>query len=718
MDIKALLKQMTLQEKIGQMAQFNANVFSGSDSEITGPMIDLGLDNNDLNRLGSVLNFKNANEMIELQKRHLEGDRNKIPMLYMMDVIHGYKTIFPTPLGLGASFDSKLVEECSKMAAKEAAASGVHVTFTPMVDYVRDARWGRVTETCGEDVMLNSIMGPAQVRGFHCDNMKEGLATCVKHFAAYGGAEGGSDYNSVEISEHTLREYYLPAYKACIDEGVDMLMPSFNVLNGVPAIANKWLMRDILRDEWGFKGTVISDYNAVGELITHGIAENKKDAAKYAFENGCDIEMCSNGYIKHLETLIEDGVFTEEQLDNSVLKILELKEKLGLFDNPYRNASEENEISFCSKKEHRALVRRAANESAVLLKNNNILPFSKDVKKVALIGPFADERLIIGAWACHGEQGEIVTVKEGIMNKLSNAEIHVIKGCGFNYDDLDTSNIESAIETAKSADIVILCLGEPQKYSGEGHCRTDLDLPGVQNQLAESVINANSNTAVLLFTGRPLAISKLENIAPAIVNMWFPGSEGGNSAADILFGDVNPCGKITMSFPRTVGQCPMHYTYTKTGRPSPELLGGKKGGYSSSYVDCSVLPLYSFGYGLSYSNFVYEKLTLDKNSISYDDELEVSVTVYNDSSVGGKETVQLYMRDLVASTARPMQKLIAFEKSYFEPFERKTFKFKISEKDLRFWNNENKFVSECGEFNISTGYADHLILTQSFWLNK
>lgn len=718
MDILSLLKQMTLEEKIGQMSQFNANIFSGSDAEITGPMMDLGLNSDDLYRIGSVLNFKNAKEMIELQKRHLEGDRNKIPMLFMMDVIHGYKTIFPTPLGLGASFDPKLVEECSCMAAKEAAASGVHVTFAPMVDYVRDARWGRVTETCGEDVMLNSLMGAAQVRGFHGDDIKEGLATCVKHFAAYGGAESGRDYNAVEISEHTLREYYLPAYKACIDADVDMLMPSFNVLNGVPAIANKWLMRDILREEWGFNGTVISDYNAVGELITHGIAENKKIATKYAFENGCDIEMCTNGYIKHLNDLINEGVFTESQLDESVLKILKLKEKLGLFDHPYRCVSEIAEASICLKEEHRTLVRCAANESSVLLKNNGVLPFSKDVKRVALIGPFANERLIIGSWACHGEQGYIVTVEEGIKNKLPNAQISIVKGCGYNYDDLDTSCIENAVEAAKLADIVILCLGEPQNYSGEGHCRTDLDLPGVQNQLAQSIIKANPNTAVLLFTGRPLAISKLENIAPAIVNMWFPGSEGGNSAADILFGDANPCGKITMSFPRTVGQCPIHYTYTKTGRPSSELLGHKRGGFSSSYIDCSVLPLYSFGFGLSYSNFIYESLEIDKKSISCDEELEISVTVYNSSSVGGKETVQIYLRDLVASTARPLQKLIAFEKSYFNPFERKTLKFKISEKDLRFWNNENKLVSESGEFNVSTGYADHLIYTKSFILNK
>ncbi len=666
-----------------------------------------------------MLNFNNANEMIELQKRHLQGDRNKIPMLFMMDVIHGYKTCFPIPLALGGSFDPILVEKCSALAAKEAATAGVHVTFTPMVDYVRDARWGRVLETCGEDVLLNSVMGIAQIKGFHGDDIKNGLATCVKHFAGYGGAEGGRDYNAVEISEHTLREYYLPAYKACIDAGVDMLMPSFNVLNGVPLLANKWLMRDVLCDEWGFDGVVISDYNAVSELITHGIAENKKCAAKYAFQNGCDIEMCSNTYIKHIKELIDEGIITEEQVDKSVIKILKLKDKLGLFENPYRNASIELEQEIANDPKNRALIRTAANECAVLLKNNGILPLDKNVKKVALIGPFASERLIVGAWSCMGERGHIVTIEDGIKNKIPNAEIMVVKGCGAEVDDLDTADIDNAVEAAKDADVVILCLGEWCRYGGEAKCRTSLELIGVQNLLAKKVIEANTNTAVVLFTSRPLSIVELDETAPAILNMWFPGNEGGNSVADLLFGDANPCGKITMSFPRTVGQCPMHYTYTKTGRPSYEITGSsKKGRYGSSYVDCSILPLYSFGYGLSYSNFVYEDLKLDKTELNEDGEIEVTVTIHNDSDISGKETVQLYLRDIVASTARPLQKLVAFKKVEFKAGERKQVKFIIAESMLKIWNNENEYVSEAGDFEISTGYADHLILTQKFTLNK
>lgn len=718
MDLKKLLSKMSLDEKIGQLSQFNAKDFANSEAEITGPMIQYGLVPEDLYRIGSLLNFKNAEEMIELQKKHLDGDRNKIPLLFMMDVIHGYRTIFPIPLALGASFDTELVSECIKMSAVEATSAGVKVTFTPMVDYVRDARWGRVMETCGEEPLLNSIMGVAQIKAFHGDDISapEGMATCVKHFAAYGGAEGGKDYNQVELSEHLLREFYLPAYKACIDAGVDMLMPSFNVLNGVPAVANSWLMQKVLRDEWGFGGIVISDYNAVGELTTHGIAKDKKDAAMYAFRNGCDIEMCSSGYLKHLKEMILDGTFSEEELDKSVLKVLELKDKLGLFEHPYGNASIENEKALSLTDENRALVRKAANECAVLLKNNGVLPFSKESKKIALIGPFADEHEIIGFWSCCGKNDESVTVKEGIINKIPDAEVTVVKGCSNKYDELDKSEFDKAISAAKQADIVVLCLGEPQGYSGEGNCRANLDLPGVQNELAEAVISANPNTAVLLFMGRPLAITKLNGIAPAILNMWFPGTEGGNSAADLLFGDANPAGKVTMTFPKHVGQCPIYYNHTNTGRPISKQNDEKHNGYASNYIDCGNLPLYSFGYGLSYSNFVYEDMLLSSDGLTANSEITVKVTIYNDSDREGKETIQLYMRDLVASTARPVQQLIDFQKISLKPRERKTVEFTVAEKMLRFWDNEHNFVSEPGDFNLSVGYADNMVFTKKITL--
>ena len=717
-DLKKLISQMTIDEKIGQLVQYDAGVFIDSEAEITGPMLDMGLVAEDIFRIGSFLNLANAKEMYELQDRHLKGDRNKIPMIFMMDVIHGHRTIFPIPLGLGSSFNTDIVNECTRMAAEEASAAGVQVTFTPMVDYVRDPRWGRVMETCGEEPLLNSIMGAAQVKAFHGDDMSKpgGLATCVKHYAAYGGAESGKDYNQVELSEHILREFYLPAYKACIDAGVDMLMPSFNVVNGVPATANKWLMRDILRDEWGFEGVVISDYNAIGDLIIHGVAADKKEAAKYAFQNVCDIEMCSNGYIRHLKELIEEGVFTEEQLDASVLKVLELKERLGLFEDPYRGASPELEEKISLTPEKRAIARKAANESAVLLKNDGILPLSKETKKIAIIGPFADNHQIIGFWSCRGRNEESITVKQGVANKLPDAEITVVSGCSNEWNILDKSGFEEAVKAAKEADAVILCLGEPYNYSGEANCRTDLDLPGVQNELAEEVIKANPNTAVLLFTGRPLTITKLNSIAPAILNMWFPGTEGGNAAADLLFGDANPSGKITMTFPKTVGQCPIYYNHTNTGKPISKAEDGIRRTYRSNYIDCGNLPLYSFGYGLSYSNFVYESMELSSDKMTKDGEIEVTVTIRNNSDVAGKETVQLYMRDLVASTARPVQQLIAFEKVSFEAGERKTVKFTVKEPMLRFWNIEHKFVSEAGEFTLSVGYADNMIYTEKFSL--
>ncbi|MBQ2900254.1 MAG: beta-glucosidase BglX [Agathobacter sp.] len=717
-DFRKLLSQMTIEEKIGQLTQYNANLFIQSDADITGPMADLGLTKNDLKNVGSVLNFKNAKEVYEIQKKHLEKAPHQIPMVFMMDVIHGYRTIFPIPLALGCSFDMDLVEELSRMAAKEAAAGGIQVTFTPMVDYVRDARWGRVMETCGEDVLLNSRMGAAQVKAFQNGDIKQpdSVATCVKHFAAYGGAEAGRDYNTVEISEHALREYYLPAYKACIDAGVDMLMPSFNTLNGVPSIANEWLMQDVLRKEWGFDGVVISDYNAVGELLQHGVAENLKDAAKLAFKNGCHIEMCSSGYIQHLKELIEESIFTQAQLDEAVLKVLQFKDKLGLFEDPYHGMIPENEEATCLTVEHRALARKGAAECAVLLKNDGILPLSKEVKKVALIGPLADEHEIIGFWACRGRNEESITVAEGICKMIPDAEIMVVKGCGNRFDDCDTSGFAEAVEAAKQADVVILCLGEPQKYAGEGNSRTDICLPGVQTELALAVAKANENTVAVTFSGRPLAIPKLDAAIPAILHMWMPGTEGGNAVADLLFGDVNPSGKLSMSFPKAVGQCPIYYNHMNTGRPKSPAKESRHVGYCSNYIDCGNLPLYSFGHGLSYSEFVYEDLCLSSDEFQAGEKITVSISVRNNSDRDGKETVMLYMRDMVASNARPVQQLIDFKKIEIKAGEIQIVTFEVDETMLRFWNNRNEWVSESGLFQISTGYADHLILTKNLYL--
>ncbi len=716
-NVKQLIEKMTLKEKVCQLTQLNANFFAQSDAEITGPWEKLGIAQEDLRYIGSALNFHGVSEMIEIQKKHMEEDPNAIPMIFMMDVIHGFRTIYPIPLGMGASFDPELVAECSRMAAREASAGGVQLTFTPMVDYARDARWGRVMETCGEDPLLNSVMGAAQVKAFQGDDLSnpDTLATCVKHFAAYGGAEAGRDYNTVEISERLLREYYLPAYKACIDAGVKMLMPSFNSLNGVPSTANKWLMQTVLKKEWGYDGLVISDYNAIGELLRHGVAADTKEAARMAFTNGCDIEMMSITYYRHVKELIDEGVITEAAVDAAVERVLELKRELGLFEDPLRGASVEREATELLTPAHRAIARRAAEECAVLLKNDGVLPFSKDVRRVALIGPFAGTNEIKGFWACNGRDEECVSVYEGVSTLLSDAEVTAVAGCSAQWNELSTEGFAEAIEAARNADVVVLCLGEPQKYSGEGNSRADLGLPGVQLQLAREVLAVNPNTAALIFNGRPLVLTELDAIAPAIMTMWFPGTEGGNAAARLLWGDANPCGKVTMSFPKAVGQCPIYYNHPATGRPKrkPEDVHQP---YASNYIGCGNLPLYPFGHGLSYTSFTYEALELDRHEMTADGAITVRVTLKNTGDRCGKEVVQLYIHDLVASTVRPIQSLVAFEKVELDAGESKTVTFQITEPMLRFWDAECNHVSEPGEFDLFVGYADHPAITDRFTL--
>lgn len=716
-DLHALLAQMTLDEKICQLVQLNAQLLGSSTAEITGPLQKLGIAEEDLPKIGSTLNFHGAAEMIALQKKHMETDRNKIPLLFMMDVIHGYRTLYPIPLGMGATFNPELLAECSRMAAREAVAGGIQVTFTPMVDYVRDARWGRVMETCGEEPRLNAVMGAAQVKAFQGEDLSEpdNIAACVKHFAGYGGAEAGRDYTQTELSEWILREYYLPAYQACVNAGVRMLMPAFNALGGVPAIANRFLMQKILRDEWNYEGIVVSDYNAIGELYLHGVYEDGRDAARAAFANGCDIEMMSAAYYKHLRGLIEDGTFPEEKLDEAVMRILTLKRDLGMFEDPFRGASVEREAELCCCPAHRDLVRRAAEEAAVLLKNDGVLPFAETAKKIAIIGPFADAHEIKGFWACNGRDEECVTVAEGVRRLLPDAEITVVRGCSAEWNERGTEGFAEAVEAARAAELVILCVGEPQNYSGEGNSRADLGLPGVQLELARAVAAANPRTAAVIFSGRPLVLTELDECLPAMLEMWFPGSEGGSAAANLLFGRVNPSGKLTMSFPWSVGQCPIYYNQASTARPKrrPQLEHEK---YTSNYIGCGNLPLYSFGHGLSYTHFTYESLTLDCDELTADGCIRASVTLVNDGERTGREVVQLYMRDRFASTVRPVQQLIAFAKIELAPGQRHTVTFTVDEPMLRFVNDECRWVSEPGEFLLSVGYADHLQLTTKFTL--
>ena len=715
--LKELLDSMTLEEKAGQLVQCNAGQFIANQLEITGPDGEM-LPTEELNRvMGSVLTFEDARQAKALQDKHLAADRHRIPLLLMLDVIHGLRTTYPIPLAMGCSFDDDLLAECADMARKESAACGVHVTFNPMVDTARDARWGRILETNSEEPLINSRMGAALVRATQGNDLADpkNVACCVKHYAAYGAGEAGRDYNTVDVSERMLRETYLPAYKACLDAGARLIMPSFNALNGVPSVANKYLMNEILRKEWGFEGVVISDYDAVGELVTHGVAADLKDAARLAMEAGCDIDMVKNAYYLHLAELVREGTVSEEMLDAAVMRVLRLKNELGLFENPYHGAdeSEEEKLYLCA--EHRKIARRAAEETAVLLKNNGVLPFRKDVKRVALIGPFAEENHLNGFWSRPGAEQYTVTLPEGIRNLLPDAELMIAKGCGAGFDDTDCSGVEEAATAAANADAVILALGEPENYSGEGRSRAELNLPGAQEELAQRVLEANANTAVLLFNGRPLVLTGLAEKAPAILEMWYPGTEAGNAAARLLWGDANPCGKLSAGLPQSVGQYPMPYNRMNTGRPKPPP-DSRAVPFTSCYLDMPNLPLYSFGFGLSYTTFAFEKMTLDKKAMTRDGELRVTVTVRNTGSVPGKEAVQLYLRDPVASVVRPVQQLIDYRKISLNPGESAEVVFTVREKQLRFFDPDGNDISEPGEFLISTGYADHLILTESFFL--
>lgn len=475
-------------------------------------------------------------------------------------------------------------------------------------------------------------------------------------------------------------------------------------------------MNDLLRGEWGFDGVIISDYNAVEELCMHGVAADKKEAARKALSCGCDIEMCSAAYATYARALVEEGALSMEQINEAVHRVLTLKERLGLFEDPYRGASTEKEAAVCFTPDHRALARKAAAESAVLLKNNGILPFSEDIGTIALIGPFADNHDILGAWSLRGNAEDSITVKDGIEAQLPKATVLTVPACSNEWGDTDRSGFTEAVKAARAADAVVLCLGEPSRYSGEGSSRATLDLPGVQLDLAREVIAANPNTAVVLFNGRPLTLTALDEIAPAILEMWFTGHEGGHATADLLFGKANPSGKLVMSFPKNVGQCPLYYDRTMTGRPISIETDGTYAQFRSNYIDCGNLPLYSFGHGLSYSRFVYDALALDRLVMTAGDTMTASVTIYNDSDREGKEVVQLYLRDLVASVARPVQQLIAFEKITLAPRERRTVSFRITEPMLRFVDHHAYTVSEAGDFELSTGYADHLLLTTRFSL--
>lgn len=715
--LEELLSKMSLEDKIAQLLQISGGYYE-EDDMLTGPANLYSITEKVVYNLGSVINTIGARQTKSVQKRYLEHSNHKIPLLFMADIINGLKTIFPIPLGLACSFDMVLIKKTAETAAREAAVSGQHVTFSPMVDLVRDARWGRVLESSGEDTFLNCQYASAMVEGYQGESFDSGenIAACVKHFAAYGAAVAGREYNTVDMSERVLREDYLPAYKAAVDAGCEMVMTSFNVVDGIPASANKKLLKDILRGEWGFDKVIISDASAIQEIVAHGVAEDEKEAARLAIEASVDIDMMSPVYVNHLKELIEEGSISEQAIDKAVLRILELKNKFGLFEHPFGAADEEKEKQVILCKEHRTLAREAAAKACVLLKNEGFLPLG-ETKKIALIGPYADNKDLLGIWAVHGNREDTVTLKTAMEERLPKELLKTAKGSKIvedtkriqsfgsifeleeDYSDKEVLQKE-AMEAAKEADCIVLALGEHFLQGGEGGSRGDITIPEPQIQLYRSLKTLGKPIAVLLFNGRPLDLSAIED-ADAVLECWFPGTEGGHGIADVLFGTVNPSGKLTMSFPYCTGQVPVYYNELKTGRPYKKEFENTR--FGSKYTDIPNEPRYPFGYGLSYTTFTYHNLQLDKNQLNKRDCIHATVEVENTGAYDGEETVQLYIQDCVGSAARPVKELKGFQKVFLKKGEKKQIAFEIKEEMLRFYTASMEYKSEKGRFLIFVG---------------
>lgn len=693
-DLKKIIEQMSLEDKLAEITQLYGND-ENSDEELMGIDYHFEVDEHMKNNAGSILGVSGAKYLKSLQKRHLERSKHKIPLIFMHDIIHGYKTIFPSPLAMACTWQPELVRKSAEIAAREASVSGIHLTFSPMCDLARDARWGRVVETNGEDVYLNSLYSRAYVEGYQGDSIAAEfkIAACVKHFAAYGMAEGGRDYNTTEVSEYTLREHHFPSYKAAVDAGARMVMTSFNALNGVPASGNKWLFQDILRKEWGFDGVVISDCTAIVELVRHGYAEDDAEAAEKAIDAGVDIEMVSTTYYKNARKLIEEGKISEEQIDQAVLRLLELKEALGLFDNPYKDANEELEKEYLLCDEHRAQARHTARESMVLLKNDGVLPLGKNVKNIALIGPLADSRQMLDTWSVYGEEKDCITLKEALTRQF---ELTYAKGCGIaNYSGEEA---DEALKLAQNSDLIILALGEEPLMSGESGSRLHIGLPGSQEAFAEKIFALGKPVIAVLYSGRPLAIPNLDKKANAILEAWFPGTEGNNAVCDILTGAHSPSGRLTMSFPYALGQCPVYYNRYNTGRPAEDVYNSDR--FTSRYVDGQSVPLYPFGYGLTYTDFEYGQVILSQNVMKENETVIASCKIKNTGSVPGTETVQLYLRDMSGSRVRPIRMLKGFERVTLEAGEEKMVQFAIDEEMLKYNTLEKGFSSEPGKFRV------------------
>jgi beta-glucosidase len=700
--INALLARMTLEEKLGQLQQLDGH----ADGNFRPEHLDLVRKG----QLGSFLNVRGVKNTNAVQRVAVEESRLKIPVLFGFDVIHGYRTIFPIPLGEASSWDTRAMERSASIAAKEAAAAGVRWTFAPMVDIARDPRWGRIAEGAGEDSYLGSQIARARVLGFQGTDFSapDKIMACAKHWVAYGAAESGRDYNTTDISEVTLREVYFPPFKAAVDAGVGTFMSAFNDLNGVPTSANPFTLTQVLRREWKFDGFVVSDYESVKELMNHGLAATESDAARAGINAGVDMEMVSRLFNKYGAELIREGKVSQATLDEAVRRVLRIKFRLGLFEHPYADEARERTNIFSA--ENVAAAREIAGRSMVLLKNEReTLPLNKTLKSIAVVGALADsQKDIIGSWTGDGKAEDAVTVLAGIKAKVSpQTKVSYAKGCEITGDSAD--GFAEAVRVAREANVTLVVVGESAEMSGEAASRSSLDLPGRQLDLIKAIHATGKPYAVVLMNGRPLTINWVAENSPAILETWFAGTQAGNAIADVLFGDVNPGGKLPVTFPLSVGQIPIYYNHKNTGRP-PDVNNK----YTSKYLDVPVTPLYPFGFGLSYTQFQLTNLQLSARSILRNGRLTASVEVENTGKRAGDEVVQLYVRDMAASRTRPVRELKGFERITLRPGEKRRVQFTLAPEQLGFYNREMRYVVEPGEFKVFVGNSSVGGLEASF----
>lgn len=730
--ITKLMKKMTLQEKIGQL-----NLPPGEDIVTGNPQAsNLGAIVAKGNA-GGTFNVMGAEKVQALQKLAVENTRLGIPLIFGMDVIHGYETVFPIPLGLSASWDMEAIEKAARISAREASAAGICWTFSPMVDIARDPRWGRMAEGNGEDPYLGSEIARAMVRGYQGDNMKRNdeIMACVKHFALYGAAEGGRDYNTVDMSRQSMYNNYFPPYKAAVEAGAGSVMTSFNTVDGIPATANKWLVTDVLRDQWGFGGFVVTDYESIYEMAKHGVARGA-NAAALALKAGTDMDMSSHSFLDNLETAVKEGKVSIDEIDTAVRRVLEAKYKLGLFDNPYKYIDPSREKTEIYTEDNRKAAREIAAKTFVLLKNEGkVLPLQKR-GKIALVGPMADnQRDLPGTWSMMAQPSKYKTLLQGFKDAVgNNAEILYAKGCNFYGDKrvekwfspynasvmddrTEDELIEEALKVAREADVIVAALGEGTQASGESASRCELTLPETQKKLLEALLATGKPVVMLNFSGRATVLDWESKNVPAILNVWFGGSETGDAIADVVFGDVSPSGKLTVTMPRSVGQIPIHYNHLPLGRPVGKDWKGFQV-FRSNYIDVEPTPLYPFGYGLSYTDFDYKDFNLSSTELEADGEITATVTVTNTGDRAGDEIVQFYTRDLEASTSQPVKLLKHFERITLQPGESRKVSFRITPDDLKFYNYNLEYVAEPGEFLVMAGPDSERVASLKFTLKE